>query len=53
MFEVVYEYYTIPTDPEEQHLSFKQTGTTAIVLFGYQYLATFWSILLTKPMFWL
>ena len=27
---------TIPTHPEEQHLTFKQTGTTTIFSFGYQ-----------------
>ena len=27
---------TIPTYPEEQHLTFKQTGTTTIFSFGYQ-----------------
>ena len=27
---------TIPTHPKEQHLPFKQTGTTTIFLFGYQ-----------------
>ena len=27
---------TIQTHPEEQHLSFKQTGTTTIFSFGYQ-----------------
>ena len=42
------QYNTIPTRPEEQHLPFKQTGTTTIFSFGYQ--SCVWPR--SDPFFW-
>ena len=42
-------YNAIPTHPEEQHLLFKQTGTTTIFSFGYQ--SCVWPR--SDPFFWL
>ena len=40
-----------PFTLNNKHTPFKQAGNTTIFSFGYQYLVTCWSILLTKPMF--
>ena len=42
------KYNTIPTHPEEQHLPFKQTGTTTIFSFGHQ--SCVWAR--SDPLFW-
>ena len=50
------QYNTIPTHPEEQHLSLKQTNEDHHHFFIWMpilYLATSKSILLTRPILWL